>query len=303
MIIQINLLPNEQNRELMVCLLFCFLTLPIYSYHPTDYLINLSFLSVHRLASPSLSLHYPIRTSYLSINSLPFSSCSHNLVHPFFPSTQRWPFRYCQSTHPSTPSTSTLSSPSKWPSSLLKTRSCCELRLSYQTTIHVIKINSLCSKPFLSWKLAQSAEEIARKRAEIAAKFASFKNPAAASRPAGLAPLPLPTPLSVPNIDPNLAKKVAEARKTVEELAAKAKNPYLVRYTSHSILIRFYSHWPSDHFPVSSICSCRTHLFWGDERCASFIDGSRLGQLVVIFQFEESLQAHGTQICHCQGRC
>ncbi|EGG08582.1 uncharacterized protein MELLADRAFT_116022 [Melampsora larici-populina 98AG31] len=78
-----------------------------------------------------------------------------------------------------------------------------------------------------------SAEEIARKRAEIAAKFASFKNPSASlNRPqAGLASTIVPigsTPmLSAPNIDPNLAKKVAEARKTVEELAAKAKNPYL----------------------------------------------------------------------------
>ncbi|KAH9809672.1 pre-mRNA processing factor 3-domain-containing protein [Melampsora americana] len=78
-----------------------------------------------------------------------------------------------------------------------------------------------------------SAEEIARKRAEIAAKFASFKNPSASlNRPqAGLASTMVPTALnpmlSAPNIDPNLAKKVAEARKTVEELAAKAKNPYL----------------------------------------------------------------------------
>ncbi|KAH9468896.1 hypothetical protein MJO29_005304 [Puccinia striiformis f. sp. tritici] len=82
-----------------------------------------------------------------------------------------------------------------------------------------------------------SADEIARKRAEIAAKFASFKSNVSlgssgtnVTLPPGGSTSVVPTnlgPSSVPNIDPNLAKKVAEARKTVEQLTAKSKNPYL----------------------------------------------------------------------------
>ncbi|KAA1084056.1 hypothetical protein PGT21_015814 [Puccinia graminis f. sp. tritici] len=88
---------------------------------------------------------------------------------------------------------------------------------------------SLPSKP----AVLASSEEIARKRAEIAAKFASFKSNISGSVSSSI-PLggpasvqPSPGPPSLPNIDPNLAKKVAEARKTVEQLTAKAKNPYL----------------------------------------------------------------------------
>ncbi|POW15639.1 hypothetical protein PSTT_02023 [Puccinia striiformis] len=82
-----------------------------------------------------------------------------------------------------------------------------------------------------------SADEIARKRAEIAAKFASFKSNVSlgssgtnVTLPPGGSTSVVPAnlgPSSVPNIDPNLAKKVAEARKTVEQLTAKSKNPYL----------------------------------------------------------------------------
>lgn len=78
-----------------------------------------------------------------------------------------------------------------------------------------------------------SSEAIARKRAEIAAKFASFKNnlpgnPGSNPAVGNLSNLQAGSgPPSFPNIDPNLAKKVAEARKTVEQLTAKAKNPYL----------------------------------------------------------------------------
>ncbi|PLW34153.1 hypothetical protein PCANC_20071 [Puccinia coronata f. sp. avenae] len=88
---------------------------------------------------------------------------------------------------------------------------------------------SLPSKP----AVLASSEDIARKRAEIAAKFASFKSGISGSVGSNV-PLGGSTsvqtsagPPSLPNIDPNLAKKVAEARKTVEQLTAKAKNPYL----------------------------------------------------------------------------
>jgi len=88
---------------------------------------------------------------------------------------------------------------------------------------------SLPSKP----AVLASSEDIARKRAEIAAKFASFKSNISGTGGSNVSLGPstsvqpgvgLP---SLPNIDPNLAKKVAEARKTVEQLTAKAKNPYL----------------------------------------------------------------------------
>lgn len=78
--------------------------------------------------------------------------------------------------------------------------------------------------------LLQTAEEIARKRAEIAAKFAAMKNPAA--RPAIPSVVPAPPPSLPPEpaagLDPDLTRKVAEARKKVMAMAEKAKNPYLV---------------------------------------------------------------------------
>ncbi|MBW0472829.1 hypothetical protein O181_012544 [Austropuccinia psidii MF-1] len=86
---------------------------------------------------------------------------------------------------------------------------------------------SLPSKP----AALASSETIAQKRAEIAAKFASFKNNQLGNGTSSFSGLPMvqqSIPASnLPNIDPNLAKKVAEARKTVEQLTAKAKNPYL----------------------------------------------------------------------------
>ncbi|CAH7667096.1 pre-mRNA processing factor 3-domain-containing protein [Phakopsora pachyrhizi] len=75
-----------------------------------------------------------------------------------------------------------------------------------------------------------SSEAIARKRAEIAAKFASFKTLSgnvSSSTPSTVNQQVASASTSLPNIDPNLARKVAEARKTVEQLTAKAKNPYL----------------------------------------------------------------------------
>ncbi|KAG0142739.1 hypothetical protein CROQUDRAFT_662132 [Cronartium quercuum f. sp. fusiforme G11] len=104
----------------------------------------------------------------------------------------------------------------------------------HQSTHSISNGSHLPSKPALA-----SAEEIARKRAEIAAKFASFKNPSLPKTSSTVQSIQptinqsqiglgiTTTPMTMPNIDPNLAKKVAEARKTVEELAAKAKNPYL----------------------------------------------------------------------------
>lgn len=101
---------------------------------------------------------------------------------------------------------------------------------------------------------------IAKKRAEVQAKLAAMKlkmsqgagaalptsappppPPSGPSRPIGALAVPgLPTP----NLDPDLAKKVADAKKLVESFQAKSRmaaakpiNPYLVRIIDPLMLL------------------------------------------------------------------